>query len=72
VGSMLEQRRPILHAISVMGQAQIRLCSKLVSCVAYLMPRHYHVQSVAFRPSHIVCGPNQKPLLCPTSSSLRR
>ncbi|MCE5167157.1 hypothetical protein HAX54_039775, partial [Datura stramonium] len=42
VGSMLEQRRPNPHAISVMGQAQIMLCSKLVSCVAYLITRHYH------------------------------
>ncbi|KAF3615396.1 hypothetical protein FXO38_35144 [Capsicum annuum] len=34
--------------------------SKSISCAAYLMPWHYQVLSIAFRPSHFMRGENQK------------
>lgn len=63
VGSLLGQRRPDRHAISVAGRAQIQARPKSVSCAAYPLPRHCRVQTVAFRPSHTVCGANPKAAL---------
>ncbi|KAF3621033.1 hypothetical protein FXO37_33005 [Capsicum annuum] len=39
-----------------------------VSCAAYLMPRHYQVLSIAFRPSHFVRGANRKVALASHAS----
>ncbi|PHT97093.1 hypothetical protein BC332_33982 [Capsicum chinense] len=46
----------------------MQACSKSVSCAAYLMPRHYQVLSIAFRPSHFVRGANRKAALASHAS----
>lgn len=62
--------RPARHLSH--GASAIQACPESVSCAAYPMDGHCSVQSVAFRPSHCMCGVNQKLLSRPTSSSPRR
>lgn len=50
--------RPARHLSSGASANQAR--PKSFSCVAYLMPRHYRVRYVAFRPSRSACGANPK------------